>query len=935
MENSYVLHHVTPGNGVDISEGILRLVPLTLLYVKESKSIKMYVYARRGCERLILQYFHVRPISLSDFDSLNLTSSRYCIVTKRRDYIHSLNIDIEEILHRLPEDTILALSISKLSEKRRRRIEKYVRDLSRRIEQSDYVVRMRIRESVKRGSDLLLPKPVDDLTRRKISLEIEKLLSEELYSIKLILFTELKDVAKNTAKLLRQLTGLDYAVLSLEKINIVSLLFPEYEEYTVITTGSIIRQLVKVPKLCKTVPIYPEIELPSYESPSSGVLIGHAIDGSPIRVELSDLYRHVYVLGSTGSGKSTFLLNLTVRLCEKYRNKVTIVVIDPHGDLADNIAMSVPYDNYVLIDFTRMNVSYNPLELPRYESWGEREIYIRHMLNNLIRIFEDILRFEPDRAPYVVHILQTVLGLLYAKTDAPTFVELYENVARLLSGEYSIGEYGSDPILKMNVESLRKIPSRSALSALTRLARFVSDPLLRSVFSGSTSIDFERLLEEGYVLIFKIDPSQVSEDVRHLLLATLLIRLWFEWRRIIIKLKRKYGEDWHNYARHLFLVIDEAQHVLDLPITSELLTEARKFHFHLVLAHQSPEQISEEAFEIAFTNTGLKILFNMSGKSSSYIARHVHPRYSQAIENILPQLPQGQAIAILPAKVGELPYPPIHVYCPPPPARRRSLRELYEHSISLLEKYRRVRAITALPFTPLEWRILAYVYDNEVRLRSLHEVSKKLNLAEDAVRDIVRGLIERKFLTISSEDRLVLTHEALRFIDPTRVVDSSRLGGPIHRSLIAQVLHDLRRRGYAYIIDIGSERGEAPDIVAYAITDGSYIPIAIIEVVSDIVRASCEYVKSLVEKVEKYGINTLIIVVPRQFLDKAREKVEKCITNTRINIIVAGYDIETSTEIEVEYGNKRIKITLPSDKALEVKILQDNGHVLTIRKLVT
>ncbi|NPB00986.1 MAG: DUF87 domain-containing protein [Crenarchaeota archaeon] len=921
----YRIARALPGHGIDVAEGILQASPIAILYVKSMSRIDMYLIYRdsEDIRNILLRYFTLRE-TLNDLPILNV---RYiATIVERRERILLQFPSANELLTELPEGSVLCIYISPIDKKKRRKVEKYLCEYAKRLEQREVLTRARIKRAVSTGEDILLPYPVDLISRRRVEQEISILLSDRLYTVSIVAAASCKEGLKRFADYVKSL-GLRCSIRRV-KHGLMQIL----SEPSIIVTSEVAYRLTTPPEAVEKIVKAPEIELATPPD-KTGLPLGRTPLGKILHIDLQDLLRHAYVLGSTGSGKSTLLQNLAAGLYKYYRDKSLIIVLDPHGDLADNIASTVPGEDYVLIDFTRMNVSYNPLELPRYESWSEREIYIRHMLNNLIRIFEDILRFEPDRAPYVTHILQTVLNILYAKTDAPTFTQLYENVAKLLGGEYAVLEEQHDPILKMNIEALRKMPSRSALSALTRLARFVSDPLLRTVFSGSSTIDFEALLENMSLIIFKLDPSQISEDIRHLLLATLLIRLWFEWRIIIRSLKRRYGEDWHNHAKHLFLVIDEAQHVLDLPIVQELLTEARKFHFHLILAHQSPEQISEETFEIAFTNTGLKIFFNLSGKSSTYISRFVHPRYSEALQNILPQLSVGQGIVILPRSVGEVAIPPLLVQFYPPLEKRRSIDEVYKHSIGILSKYRR-RGRRILfpvpPVSPIEWKILSYIHDSEVTINKLRELAEKLLVDYYTITDIVSRLVERGLVSRRGE-KLNLTEKGLEIIDPAQVSESNRLGGPIHRLAISKICAELRKRGYAYVVDVGLI-GDAPDIAVYKVAGESYIPESIIEVVTDIERVSCQYVESLIKKAEDYGTD-LVIAVPSFQYEKALEKIRKCVKDTSINIYITGFDIneESIGTVEVVLGEKKVRIRLDPNEALLARRLLDEGYRLTIR----
>ena len=76
--------------------------------------------------------------------------------------------------------------------------------------------------------------------------------------------------------------------------------------------------------------------------PDDGLLLGITNLGAPkkpIRLSRSDRQRHMYVVGQTGTGKSTFLENLAL---QDMLNGDGFAFVDPHGDTAEKLLSMVP-----------------------------------------------------------------------------------------------------------------------------------------------------------------------------------------------------------------------------------------------------------------------------------------------------------------------------------------------------------------------------------------------------------------------------------------------------------------------------------------------------------------------------------------------------------------------------------------------------------------
>ena len=149
---------------------------------------------------------------------------------------------------------------------------------------------------------------------------------------------------------------------------------------------------------------------------------------------------HQYILGATGTGKSTLIANEVIQAFEK---GICCPVIDPHGDLATDIVEGVSsefIDRIFFLDPLKIKFSINPLELPDYRDEEERNLIVERMIGELIEFFIKLYG-KQYWGPSLNRIFQEALRTLYEKDDAPTLRDLYDLIRGKLSG---YGEFSEE-----------------------------------------------------------------------------------------------------------------------------------------------------------------------------------------------------------------------------------------------------------------------------------------------------------------------------------------------------------------------------------------------------------------------------------------------------------------------------------------------------------
>ena len=346
-----------------------------------------------------------------------------------------------------------------------------------------------------------------------------------------------------------------------------------------------------------------------------------------VSIAMEQRFRHLHVMGATGTGKSTLLKSL---IMQDIHEDVGLMCLDPHGDLIEDILNAIPESrikDVVLIDPSdaqfpiALNIltAHSDLEkellasdlvalFRRFStSWGDQ---MNSVFANAILAFVyntkrfhlgDLRRFLIE-APYRTRILSTV-----ADSD---IVYYWQHEFPLLKGA-SIG------------------------SILTRLDSFLRPKVIRNMVCQQHSLDFAHLMDTGKIVLVKLSQGLMGAENSYLLGAFIVSKLQQ------IAMARQVQE--RNNRTPFFCYIDEFQHFVT-PSMSEILSGARKYGLGLILSHQDMQQVSKFDTEIAssvLANAGTRICFRLGDAD----AKRLEDGFAHFSATDLQNLSVGEAIA--------------------------------------------------------------------------------------------------------------------------------------------------------------------------------------------------------------------------------------------------------------------------------------------------
>ncbi|MGH9441753.1 MAG: type IV secretory system conjugative DNA transfer family protein [Thermoanaerobaculia bacterium] len=345
----------------------------------------------------------------------------------------------------------------------------------------------------------------------------------------------------------------------------------------------------------------------------------------------ADRFQHLYVVGQTGTGKTTFLKSMIAGDILAGRG---VAVIDPHGDLFREILNLVPpgrKDDVVVIDPTDQS---HPVGLNLLECSTEDERYfiVREMHSIMERLIEDQYGGAAHKmtGPVFYQHMQMNMLLAMSNPENPgTLYQFFEIFQQKDFWKRWLPLKWSDPQLVRWVESnlpaidygARSGPGEMSYGEYlgSKFVDFVFDPKLRRIFGQQRStIDFRQIMDEGKILLVNLAKGQLAESNSRFLGMVLMARLQ------AAALGRPEGK-----RRPFFVYIDEFQSMATQTFIS-LLSEARKFGLHLVLANQFASQIRDERIvQSIFGNVGTLVSFRVGHEDAAVLENQFSPYFDR------------------------------------------------------------------------------------------------------------------------------------------------------------------------------------------------------------------------------------------------------------------------------------------------------------------
>lgn len=361
------------------------------------------------------------------------------------------------------------------------------------------------------------------------------------------------------------------------------------------------------------------------ELADSGMYLGYSnFRGQNVKIfmEDEDRRRHMYILGTTGTGKSEFMKFMAV---QDIRAGKGVAFIDPHGSAVMDIAMQIPLE--------RLNdVIYFDPSTDRPMGLNLLDVKTEKGKDMIINKFIDMLYelYDPNRqgimGPQLERALRNCMLTAMSKPGG-TMVE----VVRLLTDENfhkSYLDYIQDPLVRRywtdevaNTTKNRKGETMGYY--VSKLDRFVTEKTMRYMLGQSkSSFDFQDVMDNKKILLADLSKGKLGAENSKFLGLLLVPRLLAAAFTRVEKIER--GENIDDF----YLYIDEFQNYTT-PDIETILSEARKYRLNLIVANQFIGQLPEKIKDAIFGNVGSMVVFRVGTDDAQYLEKYFEPTFSQ------------------------------------------------------------------------------------------------------------------------------------------------------------------------------------------------------------------------------------------------------------------------------------------------------------------
>jgi len=337
----------------------------------------------------------------------------------------------------------------------------------------------------------------------------------------------------------------------------------------------------------------------------------------PFGIKDKDRLGHLYVIGKTGTGKSTLLQSMAVSDINRGNG---FCVIDPHGDVAENLLNYVPYERiedviYFNPQDLEFPIAFNPLK-------KVHPTYHHVVASGLLSTFKKI--WADNWGPRLEHILRFTLLTLLEFQDA-TLLDIQPLLTDISFRSQILSRIHTHQLLTFWHNEFDKYSNALRAEAIAPILNKVgilsSSALLRNIVGQKTrSFHLSKVLDEGKILIANVSKGALGEDVSALLGSMLVTSIQ------LAALHRARQSE--HTRRPFYLYVDECHSFLTDSF-ADILAESRKYGLGLFLANQYIEQLKDEIRAAIFGNVGTLISFRVGANDAHYLAKEFHPVFNE------------------------------------------------------------------------------------------------------------------------------------------------------------------------------------------------------------------------------------------------------------------------------------------------------------------
>ncbi len=357
--------------------------------------------------------------------------------------------------------------------------------------------------------------------------------------------------------------------------------------------------------------------------PEEGLLLGYNVfrgAKKAIRLGLNDRARHLYVVGQTGTGKSTFLENLALQDMLEGRG---FAFIDPHGDTAERLLAMVPRERTEdVVYFCPADMDY-PMGLNMFEfhSPEQKDFLIQEAINMLYKLYDP--QHQGIIGPRYEHWFRNAALTLMADPNGSTFIDIpnvfQDNRYMRQKLQYVTDQTVLDFWNKEMAQTSDYHKSEVLGWFVSKFGAFRSNEMMRNIIGQTkSSFNLRQIMDEAKILLVNLSKGRSGE------LNSKLLGMVFVTKFQAAAMSRAAVPE--TERRDFCLYVDEFQN-FSTDSFADILSEARKYHLNLVVANQFITQLTEQIRDAVFGNVGTIAAMRVGTADAEALAKIFQPTF--------------------------------------------------------------------------------------------------------------------------------------------------------------------------------------------------------------------------------------------------------------------------------------------------------------------
>ncbi len=357
--------------------------------------------------------------------------------------------------------------------------------------------------------------------------------------------------------------------------------------------------------------------------PDDGLLMGYNVfrgAKKAIRLANQDRARHMYVVGQTGTGKSTFLENLAL---QDMLAGEGFAFIDPHGDTAEKLLSMVPKERTEdVIYFCPADMDYPiGLNLFEFHSPEQKDFLIQEAINMLYKLYDP--QHQGIIGPRYEHWFRNAALTIMADPAGATFIDIPK--------VFTDAKYAKQKLEFVTDQTVQDFWNKEMASTsdyhksevlgwfVSKFGAFLSNEMMRNIIGQTkSSFNLREIMDQKKILLVNLSKGRTGE------LNSKLLGMIFVMKFQAAAMSRASIPE--SERVDFCLYVDEFQN-FSTDSFATIMSEARKYHLNLIVANQFTTQLSEEIRDAVFGNMGTIVAFRIGQNDVDSLTKYFNPLF--------------------------------------------------------------------------------------------------------------------------------------------------------------------------------------------------------------------------------------------------------------------------------------------------------------------